>query len=218
MGELISLTERRRLLPNGPKRRTSRGVRSTFSFDLALPETYLAAERVDRRCDGVRWQPASVQALGLEPVDREAAMAAAEERAITLGLPLIWPDPFPCDVRPAMRAAALACELGRGAAFVLAASRLAYCGGFNLSDPEVLAEAAAAASVPLDECLAAAGDVGRDIAIDDAGHRLRAMGADALPTLRVGRLLFSGESRLPEALAALAAAEAPHAGRRPAIA
>ena len=36
-------------------------------------------------------------------------------------------------------------EGGRGAGFVLAASRLAFCGGFDLEDPEILAEAAAAA-------------------------------------------------------------------------
>ena len=104
-----------------------------------------------------------------------------------------------------MRAAALACELGRGAAFVLAAGRLAFCGGFDLGDPEVLAEAAAAAGLPLDACLAAAGDAGRDAAIEDAGRRLVAMGADELPALRVGRRLFDGEERLPEAAAAATA-------------
>ncbi len=217
MGELISLSERRRLAPNHQAARPrAREARPTFSFDLALPETYLAAERVDRYCHGLRWQPASAPALGAgRPAPgRGATMAAAEERAAALGLPLIWPDPFPMDARPAMRCAARACELGRGGAFVLAASRLAFCGGFALSDPEVLAEAAAASGVPLDECLVAAGDVGRDRDIEAAGQRLAAMGADALPTLRVGRLLFSGEARLPEALAAIAAADS--ASARPA--
>ncbi|MDX6640047.1 MAG: hypothetical protein QOF12_1058 [Solirubrobacteraceae bacterium] len=209
MGELISLSERRRLAPNRRAGRPhARVARPTFSFDLALPETYLAAERVDRYCHGLRWQPASAQAVGagFQSPGRAAAMAAAEERAAALGLPLIWPDPFPMDVRPAMRCAARACELGRGAAFVLAASRLAFCGGFALSDPEVLAEAAAASGVPLDECLVAAGELSRDRDIEAAGRRLVAMGADALPALRVGRRLFSGEARLPEALAAIAAA------------
>jgi 2-hydroxychromene-2-carboxylate isomerase len=112
-----------------------------------------------------------------------------------------------------MRAAALACEMGRGAAFVLAASRLAFCGGFDLGDPEVLAEAAAAASIPLDLCLNAAGCATRDGEIEDASRRLVAMGADELPVLRVGRTLFSGESRLPEALAAASAASASSAPR-----
>ena len=62
-----------------------------------------------------------------------------------------------------MRVAALAAaEGGHAAPFVLAASRLAFCGGFDLDDPEVLAEAAAAAGLELPEVLAAAGDRSRD--------------------------------------------------------
>ncbi|MFL5846276.1 MAG: DsbA family protein [Solirubrobacteraceae bacterium] len=207
MGNVISLEERRRTLATGSPARhpRPRAARATFSFDLALPQTYLAAERVDQLFAGVRWQPASARIVwnGNVPVERLAA--EAEDRAAALGAPLIWPDTFAAEVRPAMRAAALACELGRGAAFVLAASRLAYCGGFDLGDPEVLAEAAAAAGVPLEDCLAAAGDTARDQAIEDAGRRLVEMGARELPTLRVGRQLFAGEARLPEAAAAATA-------------
>ncbi|MCW2989738.1 MAG: hypothetical protein JWM73_332, partial [Solirubrobacterales bacterium] len=61
------------------------------------------------------------------------------------------------------------------------------------------------AAVPLDDCLAAAGDPRRDAAIEDAARRLVAMGADELPALRIGRRLFSGEARLPEAAAAATA-------------
>lgn len=217
MGEVISLDERRRALRPAndapqlsPTRvheaaQARRFARTTFAFDLALPQTYLAAERVDRTFPGVRWQPAYASSVWQDGVPLTRLRTEAEERAAALGEPLIWPEVFRTEVRPAMRAAALACELGRGAAFVLAAGRLAYCGGFDLGDPEVLTEAAAAAGVPLDACLQAAGDTGRDAAIEDAGRRLAEMGADALPALRVGRLLFSGEERLPEAAAALGA-------------
>jgi 2-hydroxychromene-2-carboxylate isomerase len=206
MGDVISLLDRRRELAAAAGRPPrGRQARTTFSFDLALPQTYLAAERVDQLFSGVRWQPAYAEALWRGPVPADRIVEDAEARAGALGVPLVWPEPFPSEVRPAMRAAALACELGRGAAFVLAAGRLAFCGGFDLGDPEVLAEAAAAASIPLDTCLAAAGDVARDGAIEQAARRLLAMGADELPVLRVGRTLFSGESRLPEAAAAAAA-------------
>ena len=67
------------------------------------------------------------------------------------------------------------------------------------TDPEVLAEAAAAASVPLDLCLEAAGDTGRDAQIQEAGRRLLAAGADDLPAIRLGRRVYSGEERLEEA-------------------
>lgn len=206
MGELISLDDRRRTPAAGPVRGPrGRFPRTTFSFDLALPQTYLAAERVDHTFAGVLWQPAYAGAVWNGPAPVDQMIAAAEERAGVLGVPIVWPEPFALEVRPAMRAAALACELGRGAAFVLAASRLAFCGGFPLGDPEVLAEAAAAACVPLEDCLAAAGDPARDIEMLAAGQRLREMGAVELPVLRVGRRLFSGEARLPEAVAAATA-------------
>lgn len=207
MGELISIDERRRTLPRvspGSRGEGHRFARTTFSFDLALPQTYLAAERVDRTFPGVRWQPAYAHVLWRGDVPFAALSRDAEARAAKLGEPLVWPDPCPVEVRPAMRLAALACELGRGAAFVLAAGRLAFCGGFDLGEPEVLAEAAAAASLPLGLCLDAAGDAARDAPIEDAARRLRVMGAGELPVLRVGRLLFSGEGRLPEAAAAAA--------------
>ncbi len=44
---------------------------------------------------------------------------------------------------------AYASTIGCGAQFALAAMRLAFCGGFDLEDPEILAEAAAAAGIPL---------------------------------------------------------------------
>ncbi|HEV3001429.1 MAG TPA: DsbA family protein [Solirubrobacteraceae bacterium] len=170
----------------------------TFYFDLSSPFTYLAAERVDRLFGSLVWRPVLEEALqGVSP-----SPALAEERAQTLGLPLVWPDLGPASVRPAMRVASLAAEQGRAAPFVLAATRLAFCGGFELDHPEVLAEAAAAANLGLEECLHAAGDVSRDGPMEEAARRLLAHGADRLPAVRVGRLLFAGEDRVAEAAAA----------------
>ncbi|HEY0363451.1 MAG TPA: hypothetical protein VGC83_14320, partial [Solirubrobacteraceae bacterium] len=127
---------------------------------------------------------------------------AVEERAAELQLPLVWPEAEPSAARSAMRVAALAADRGRAAEFVLAASRLAFCGGYDVDDPEILAEAAAAADLGLDECLRAAGELRRDGPMERAALRLLAQGADALPVLIVGRSLFCGEHRLPEAAAA----------------
>jgi 2-hydroxychromene-2-carboxylate isomerase len=101
-----------------------------------------------------------------------------------------------------MRTAAYAAEIGRGAAFALAATRLAFCGGFDLDDPEVLAEAAAAAGVGLGEALGAARDTARDEQMAEEARGLLAAGAGQLPVVRVGRLLFPGEARLSAASAA----------------
>jgi 2-hydroxychromene-2-carboxylate isomerase len=212
MGEVIRLAERRaarrdRIERTGARGGSSAPSRVEFLFDLCCPFTYLAAERVERAFDDVVWTPASTTALrcGSLAADHEdlaRVRSAAERRAAELRLPLVWPEGHPADVPAAMRAASFACELGRGAAFVLAAGRLAFCGGFDLDDPEILAEAAAAAGIGMDNCLQAVGDVRRDGAIEAAGRRLLSVGADRLPALRVGRSLFWGEDRVAEAAAA----------------
>jgi 2-hydroxychromene-2-carboxylate isomerase len=203
MGEVIRLAERRQARRARSRRREA-ALRAEFLFDLSCPFTYLACERVERAFDDVTWTPASATALRRASLATdEAALtgvrAAAEERAAALRLPLIWPDNWPADVPAAMRVASYAAEVGRGAAFALAAGRLAFCGGFDLDDPEILAEAAAAAGLGLDACLQAAGDRGRDGAIEAAGRRLLAAGADRLPALRIGRALFWGEPQVSRA-------------------
>jgi 2-hydroxychromene-2-carboxylate isomerase len=213
MGDVILLSERREALRRrGAGRRRERS-RAEFFFDLSCPFTYLAVERVERAFDAVIWTPASTAALrrsdvAADPVAAETLRRAAEERAAALRMPLSWPDRFPRDVPAAMRVAALAADSGRGAAFVLAATRLAFCGGFDLDDPEILAEADAAAGVVLDDCLGAARDEGRDGEIEAAGRALLAAGADRLPALRVGRALYWGERRVADAVGAARMARA----------
>jgi 2-hydroxychromene-2-carboxylate isomerase len=214
MGQLISLADRRATLKAKAMRRgPSRGE---FFFDLACPFSYLAAERIERAFKSVVWTPVTTAALtrrtpAADVAGLEVLRAAAERRARELRVPLVWPDSFPAEVPNAMRAASLAVERGRGGAFVLAAGRLAFCGGFDLDDPEILAEAAAAAGLGLEDCLQAAGDVGRDGAMEEAGRRLLAAGADRLPALRVGRALFWGEQRVGEAATAARMAAAARA-------
>lgn len=216
MGEVIKLADRR----IARAARAPRGSlpRAEFFFDLSCPFSYLAAERIERSFTTVIWRPASAAALqrcepGADAAQVERFRSAAERRAAILRLPLQWPDRNPAEVPAAMRAADYAIEQGRGAAFVLAAGRLAFCGGFDLDDPEILAEAAAAAGIGLDPCLRAAGDAGRDGAIEAHGRRLLAAGADRLPALRVGRSLVWGEGRVAAAtqhVRARAAAVRPH--------
>jgi len=181
-------------------------ARPTLYFDLQSPYTYLAAERADRMFAGLRWLPASLAGKGGGAVTCEVERATISDRAALLGLPLVW-TVEPAAAGPgAMRVASLAVEHGVGAEFVLAASRLMFCGGYSVDDPEILAEAAAAAGIDWREMLEAVGDAERDAAIEEVGRRLVAAGADRLPALRVGRTLFCGEDRLCEAAAARASA------------
>jgi len=206
MGEVIRLAEHRA----AREARTGRAIthaRVEFLFDLCCPFSYLAAERVDRIFDVVTWTPASTSALccgslACEPERLAEYRLSAEKRALELRLPLIWPERFTEEVPAAMRGAHYGSEQGRGAAFVLAAGRLAFCGGFDLDDPELLAEAAAAAGIDMQGWLQALGERHRDGEIDAAGRSLLAAGADRLPALRVGDVLFCGEHRIDEAAAA----------------
>jgi 2-hydroxychromene-2-carboxylate isomerase len=205
VGTLISLDHHRRTRPRRAVGARALLPQPTLFFDLRSPYTYLVAERADRLFVGLAWRPASADILHGGELDAEDPRAAAE-RARLLGLPLVWPEERPYRVFGAMRVASLAAERGCGAAFVLAASRLAFCGGFDLDDPEILAEAAAAAGIALEDALHAARDVARDEPIEAAARMLVAAGAQRLPVLQVGRTLFSGEDRLMEAAAAARAA------------
>ena len=204
MGQVIDLAQRREAAQR--RTRTREPQRAQLFFDLACPFSYLAAERVERAFTQVTWTATSAETLQRRSLadDREWAdrvRVAAERRAVDLRLPLQWPEHFPREVPAAMRAAAYAAEEGRGGEFVLAAGRLAFAGGFDLDDPEILAEAAAAAGIPLYDCLSAAGDFARDGTAESIGRKLLAAGADRLPVLRVGRSLFWGEQRVGAAAA-----------------
>jgi 2-hydroxychromene-2-carboxylate isomerase len=212
MGDLISLADlraARTARAPAPPAHGGRSPRVAFYFDLTSPWTYLAAERAEHLFPMARWRPAIGDALSVAPEAADprddARRDAAERRAAELGLPLVWPEAWPVVGRGAMRVAALAAEQGRAQPFVLAAGRLAFCGGYELDDPEILAEATAAAGLKLRQALAAAGDVRRDGVMERTALRLLRGGARELPVVTVGRTLFAGERRLAEAAAAVAA-------------
>src|SRR5436309_635827 len=204
MGEVIRLDDRR--VRRRRDAAVAGDVRAEFFFDLASPFTYLAAERVDRAFDTVTWTPACARTLRCRSLPGAGASAEeivelAQERAAALRLPLEWPERWPAPAPAAMRVAHHAAREGRGGAFVLAATRLAFAGGFDLDDLEILTEAAAAAGLPLDSARHAARETRRDGAIEAAARRLLGAGADRLPALRLERGVFWGEDRVGDAAA-----------------
>ncbi len=180
---------------------------AAFFYDVACPFSYLVAERLERALGEVEWVPAP--AVGLDGGARwarfDATRELAERHALAARLPLVWPERFPANTRHALRAASYAAENGAGASFALAATRLAFCGGFDLEDPEILAVAAAAAGVPLEGCLLAARDPARDRPLWATARGLHARGVQALPTLRLERRFIEGERILIEGAALLGA-------------
>lgn len=215
MGQLIVLADHREArLRSGSGRLGDRAAvppassseRPAFFFDLACPFSYLVAERVERMLGEVDWVPVSRSALpGASSLQAPKLRGLAERRAAELRLPLVWPECSAAGMPSALRAAAYAADVGAGPFFALAASRLAFCGGFDLEDPEILAEAAAAAGIPLEECLAAAGDASWDDDLGAVAYGLSSRGITELPAIRIDGRILQGERGLAEASALLSA-------------
>ena len=100
---------------------------------------------------------------------------------------------------------------GAGAGFAKAAMRMAFAGGFDLSEPDILAEAAAAAGISVDETLAAAADPRRDAELRSAGAMLMRHGIVEPPVIRLTSGWFSGFEALARTSAFTAARETHHA-------
>ncbi|MDQ2897561.1 MAG: hypothetical protein M3Y09_18305, partial [Actinomycetota bacterium] len=111
MGELVLLHPRRLT-----SSRQGPGTRPVFFFDVGCPLSYLAAEHIERTFGELDWVPVSGAALRGERSDAEIAQLCriAEEQAVELHLPLVWPESFSAGAPRALRAAAHAVELGAG--------------------------------------------------------------------------------------------------------
>lgn len=193
MAEVIQLTQRRAATTGRPVEPQAPTAATTLYFDLASPFTYLVAERVERRVGAALWRPATMPT----PLPRgEEVLAQAQTRAAALRMPLVWPERFPARVPTAMRVATYANEQGCCPAFAVAAGRLAFCGGFDLEDPDILAEAAAAAGLDVDAALAAAREPRRDHQIGMAGRAVAHAGGTLLPALQHERRLYCGEPHI----------------------
>ncbi|HYX78141.1 MAG TPA: DsbA family protein, partial [Solirubrobacterales bacterium] len=184
-----------------------------FYYDLGSPYAYLAAERVNglfaEACgQPPEWQPILLGGLfkrfGRESwangPGRREGMREVERRASARGLsPLRWPEPFPGNTLLAMRAATYAKEIGRTVSFSLAAFRQAFAAGRDLSDPDNMALAAAAAEIHPRAVLAA---VKRDQvkrALREATDRAGDLGVRGVPSVLVAGAVFWGDDRLEEA-------------------
>jgi 2-hydroxychromene-2-carboxylate isomerase len=198
VGKLISLTDR--IAEREQERAQGGHGPAAFFFALDCPVSYLVAERVERDFGEIAWMPTLAGVVAGDDSRAYARLRRAREEASTRRLPLLEPDGFPFDPRPAARAAVFAANCGAttGAAFALAAMRLAFGGGFDLSDPDVLAEAAAAAGMPVEETLSASEHSGYDAALEATANGLQCRGILEPPVVRIcGRWFSSFEALAP---------------------
>jgi 2-hydroxychromene-2-carboxylate isomerase len=193
--------------------------RAVFYYDLGSPYAYLSAERInglfaETGAEVPEWQPILLGGLfkrfgrsswGTGP-DREAGMRECERRASAYGLPPIaWPDGWPGNYLFAMRAAVFAKEIGKTVSFSLAAFRQAFAGGRDLSEPDnVLLAAAAAEMHPRAINQAVERDAIKQ-RLREATDRAGDLGVTGVPSLVVGGEAYWGDDRLEDALAAAVA-------------
>jgi 2-hydroxychromene-2-carboxylate isomerase len=205
VGQLISLTERiaQREGQREHERQWAALGPATFFFTLDCPLSYLLAERVERDLGEIAWAPVLAtrdRRCRRERLERARAVAIARR------LPLVEPENYPSDARPVSRAARFASEQnGCGGAFALSALRLAFAGGFDLADPEFIAEAAAAAGISVDGALKASADASLDHALGLTASGLRSCGIIEAPVIRVAGGWLSGVDALGSVSVSVAA-------------
>jgi 2-hydroxychromene-2-carboxylate isomerase len=173
---------------------------ATFFFDLGSPAAYLVAERVLHALPAsVTWEPI----LAPAPAHSAAAGLALEHQALAQGaLPLRWPAPFPFDSATAMRAATYAKQIGRTAAFALAAFRQAFAAGRCLAEIDNVLIAAAACEMHPTAVLQALERTGVAQALEDATTRAGELGVSVVPALLVEGRVYQGADALDQALVA----------------
>jgi len=193
MGELVFISQ---VLED--RSRPAHG-RAAFFFALDCPLSYLAAERVERALGEIEWVPVLTHGFDGGPATpaservrgAQRRLALAEQEARTLDLPLVEPHSYPFETRPISRAAAYAAERGVGARFALAALRLAFCGCYDLSNPEVIGEAGAVVGLRARDAILASGAPEFDLRLDATSRGLLTRGISA-PAIRVGKQWFEG--------------------------
>jgi 2-hydroxychromene-2-carboxylate isomerase len=183
---------------------------SRFFYDLASPEAWLAAERVNTALPEVpEWVPIRMEDdPGPFRCEQEvlAYREDIERRAAALGLqPVRWPSSLPFDSDWAMLAATYAKQIGRAVAFSLAAFRQAYAGGRDLSVRDAVLIAGAACEMHPAALTKGAelGSIAERLAAATADAR--ATGVRSVPALQVGDAVFHGERGLDEAALASSA-------------
>jgi 2-hydroxychromene-2-carboxylate isomerase len=168
-----------------------------FFYDLASPDSYLAAERVVDVLGAVpEFVPVRMGgATGFRCAAEEAIYRAeTERRAAAYGLlPLVWPPELDADTDWAMLVATFAKQTGRVVAFSLAAFRQAFAAGRDLADRDNVLIAAAAAELHPAAVVKGAGLRGTRARLETATAAARAAGVRSVPAVVADGKVFHGE-------------------------
>jgi 2-hydroxychromene-2-carboxylate isomerase len=184
-----------------------------FYLDFAVPEAYLAAERIlslmPAPCEWVPVAGAELPSGGWgawrDAQERETELARFERAASERGLQRVrWPAALPFDSGFALRAATYAKGAGKAVAFSLAAFRQAYAGGRDLSVPDNVLIAAAACEIHPRALQQGAATRVVASGLARATALARERGVRSVPAVWVAGEVFHGDAGLERAAAAVA--------------
>jgi 2-hydroxychromene-2-carboxylate isomerase len=178
-------------------------------YDLGSPYAYLAAER----CASVFGVPPLLQPILVGGIfvergygswahspERQARKFEVEGRAERYGLPPIrWPQEWPNNTLPAMRAATWASKQGAGQTFALTAFRRAFASGADLSRVEELIDIARWVGLPAEDLPGAIKEQEIKDELREATDCAWARGVVGVPSTCVAREIFYGDDNLEAA-------------------
>jgi 2-hydroxychromene-2-carboxylate isomerase len=183
-----------------------------FYVDVAVPEAYLAAERIlslmPVPCEWIPVVDAELPGGGWGAwrcaEERDIELSQFERTAAARGLqPVRWPAELPFDSSLALRAATYAKGAGKVVAFCLAAFRQAYAGGRDLSVEDNVAIVGAACEIHPRALLTGAATRSATTLLSRATGVARDRGVRSVPAVWVAGEVFHGDAGLERAAAAL---------------
>jgi 2-hydroxychromene-2-carboxylate isomerase len=183
-----------------------------FYVDVAVPEAYLAAERIlslmPVPCEWIPVVDAELPGGGWGAwrcaEERDIELSQFERTAAARGLqPVRWPEELPFDSSLALRAATYAKGAGKVVAFCLAAFRQAYAGGRDLSVEDNVAIVGAACEIHPRALLTGAATRSATTLLSRATGVARDRGVRSVPAVWVAGEVFHGDAGLERAAAAL---------------
>jgi 2-hydroxychromene-2-carboxylate isomerase len=181
-------------------------------IDLAVPEAYLAAERIlplmPVPCEWIPVVDAELPGGGWGAwrcaEERDIELSQFERTAADRGLqPVRWPTELPFDSSLVLRAATYAKGAGKVVAYSLAAFRQAYAGGRDLSEEDNVAIAGAACEIHPRALLTGAATRSAATGLARATALARERGVRSVPAVWVAGEVFHGDAELERAAAAL---------------
>ncbi len=177
-----------------------------FYFDLLSPYAYLAATRIEKVLGpDVTWQPILLGALMKRNGDVSWAITAErddnlreiEMRRVRYGLPpLTYPSDWPQSSLTAMRGAIAARRQAKTKEYALGAYRLLFAEGKNISEMEVILEAARRGGLDLECFTKDIQDVEVKEALRSATERAAILGVSGVPTVIAEGQIYFGDDQL----------------------